>query len=324
MVSVIVGSGGQHPLTKVSRSELVDRCRSGPHTLAFVSSRHADIPFYEVVPDCASGSGELGNVTFAGDPPTMTPTLLWGRGEMSISTLIVIPTFNEAENIASLVAAIRRVLPDAELLIVDDASPDGTGGIARGLARDDIRVHLIERPGKLGLGSAYLAGFRWGLARGYQRFFEIDADFSHDPKYLPAFVAALDAGADVVIGSRNVPGGKIVGWGPLRYLISKGGSVYSRLVLGIRVRDVTTGFKAYTRRALELITADEIDSNGYAFQVETTYRAHCQGLDIVELPIVFVDRRVGRSKMTHREVLEAMLGVWSMRRAARAARGERN
>jgi len=241
---------------------------------------------------------------------------------MSIPTLVVVPTFNEAENIARLIAAIRAVLREADVLIVDDASPDGTAGIAAGAALTDAGVHLVERPGKLGLGSAYLVGFRWGLARGYQRFFQLDADFSHDPKYLPAFVAALDAGADVVVGSRNVPGGKIVGWGPLRYLISKGGSAFSRLALGLRVRDVTTGFKAYTRRALELIAIDEIASNGYAFQVETTYRAHCQDLHIVELPIVFIDRRVGRSKMTRHEVLEAMLRVWSMRRVARARSAE--
>ena len=159
-----------------------------------------------------------------------------------------------------------------------------------------------------------MAGFRWGLERGYERFFEMDADFSHDPKYLPAFVAALDAGADVVVGSRNVPGGSVVGWGPLRHLISKGGSLYSQLLLGVGIRDLTTGFKAYTRRALELLDIDAVRSNGYAFQIETTYRALQQGLRVVELPIVFVDRRVGESKMSLRDVLEAVTGVIRMRR----------
>jgi dolichol-phosphate mannosyltransferase len=141
----------------------------------------------------------------------------------------------------------------------------------------------------------------------------MDADFSHDPAYLPAFVAALDAGADVVAGSRNVAGGGVVGWGPLRHLLSKGGSLYSRLILGSKVRDMTTGFKAYTRRALELVDITGLRSNGYAFQVETTYRAQQRGLRIVEIPIRFVDRRVGQSKMTRHEIIEAISGVWRMR-----------
>jgi dolichol-phosphate mannosyltransferase len=232
---------------------------------------------------------------------------------MSIATLIVIPTYNEAENIARLVRAVRQALPTADLLIVDDGSPDGTSGIVEALARDDDRVQLLRRAAKLGLGSAYVAAFAWGLVRGYQRFFEMDADFSHDPRLLPAFVAALDAGAEVVVGSRNVPGGAVRGWGPLRHLLSKGGSLYARFVLQSPVRDMTTGFKAYTRRALELIDIKALRSNGYAFQVETTYRALQHGLRLVEIPIVFVDRRVGRSKMSSRDVLEAVVGVARMR-----------
>ena len=225
-------------------------------------------------------------------------------------TLIVIPTFNEAENLERLVAALGASLPNADVLVVDDASPDGTGKLA-----DALGVHVLHRPAKLGLGSAYVAGFAWGLQRGYARFFEMDADFSHDPGSLPAFVAALDAGADVVVGSRSVPGGGVVGWGVGRHMLSKGGSLYSRLVLGVGVRDMTTGFKAYTRAALECIDIASIRSNGYAFQIETTYRALKSGLRVVEVPIVFVDRRVGRSKMTGRDVLEAVLGVPRMRRA---------
>jgi dolichol-phosphate mannosyltransferase len=145
---------------------------------------------------------------------------------MSLATLIVVPTFNEAENIAELVRAVRAHLPAAHLLVVDDASPDGTAAIVKELIGKDEQVHLLERPGKLGIGSAYVAGFGWGLERGYERFFEMDADLSHDPRALPALVAALDAGADVVVGSRGVPGGGVRGWGPLRHALSKGGSLY--------------------------------------------------------------------------------------------------
>lgn len=232
---------------------------------------------------------------------------------MTAATLIVVPTFNEAQNIAELVVAARASLPYAHLLVIDDASPDGTADIVKRVAVNDERVHLLQRTAKLGLGSAYVAGFAWGLERGYQRFFEMDADFSHDPKDLPAFVAALDAGADVVVGSRSVPGGGVEGWGPLRHALSKGGSLYSRLVLGVKLRDLTTGFKAYSRRALELIDMATLRSNGYAFQIETSYRALRRGLSVVEIPIVFVDRRVGQSKMTSQEVWGAVLGVWLMR-----------
>jgi dolichol-phosphate mannosyltransferase len=238
---------------------------------------------------------------------------------LTAATLIVVPTYNEAENIARLVAAVRASFPTAHLLVVDDASPDGTAAIVKRLTAQDDQVHLLERPGKLGLGSAYVAGFGWGLERGYQRFFEMDADFSHDPQDLPAFEAALDAGADVVVGSRGVPGGGIRGWGPLRYALSKGGSLYSRLVLGVGLRDLTTGFKAYSRRALEQIDVATLRSNGYAFQIETSYRALRQQLRVVEIPIVFVDRRVGKSKMTFQEVWGGVAGVWLMR-----GRGKRN
>jgi dolichol-phosphate mannosyltransferase len=237
---------------------------------------------------------------------------------MPPKTLIVIPTFNEANNIAPLLAAIGEELPAAHVLVVDDHSPDGTAAVVRTSAANDERVHLLERPRKLGLGSAYIAGFGWGLEREYERFFEMDADFSHDPRLLPAFVAALDAGADVVAGSRNVPGGAIEGWGPLRYLLSKGGSLYARCILQLAVRDLTTGYKAYTRRALEQIGIGSLRSNGYAFQIETSYRAVVRGLELVEIPIRFVDRRAGHSKMTIDEVAEAAVGVWRMRLGRRA------
>ena len=237
-----------------------------------------------------------------------------GSAAMSRATLVVIPTFNEAENLAPLVGQVLAALPEAQVLVVDDASPDGTADVARALAARDARVHVLARPAKTGLGSAYVAGLSWGLARDFERFFEMDADFSHDPSYLSSFIVALDAGADVVVGSRNVKGGAVQGWGVLRHLLSKGGSLFSRLVLGSQVRDMTTGFKAYTRRALEQIQIERICSNGYAFQIETTHRALKQGLRVVEIPIVFVDRRVGASKMTRRDIVEAVWSVWRMRR----------
>jgi dolichol-phosphate mannosyltransferase len=232
---------------------------------------------------------------------------------MLIATLVVVPTFNEADNVVGLIACIRAALPSAEVLIVDDASPDGTAARVREAAGIDPHLHLLERSEKLGLGSAYVAAFAWGLARGFDRFVQMDADFSHSPDYLPALMASMDAGADVVVGSRNVKGGAIQGWGPLRHLLSKGGSWYSRLVLSASVRDMTSGFKAYTRRALELIDIRQVGSNGYAFQIETTYRALRRGLKVQELPIVFVDRRAGASKMSLHEVSEAVWAVWRMR-----------
>jgi dolichol-phosphate mannosyltransferase len=230
-------------------------------------------------------------------------------------TLIVVPTFNEAHDLPALLQAVVAALPGASILVVDDASDDGTGDIAAEAAQLDARVNVLRRPTKLGLGTAYVDGFRWGLARDFQRFVEMDADFSHDPRYLPSFMAQLDAGADVVVGSRNVPGGAIAGWGPLRHALSKGGSAYARRVLRVGVRDLTTGFKAYTRRAVQRILDDGITSNGYAFQIETTYRALCAGLRVVEVPIVFIDRRVGHSKMTWREITEAVTAVWRLRRS---------
>jgi dolichol-phosphate mannosyltransferase len=233
---------------------------------------------------------------------------------MTVATLVVVPTFNEAENIEQLLGAVLHALPGAHTLVVDDASADGTGQLVDRLARARPAVHVLHRPAKLGLGTAYVDGFCWGLQRGYQRFFQMDADFSHDPKYLPAFMDALAAGAEVVLGSRNVAGGSVQGWGPLRHLLSKGGSLYARLLLGVSVRDMTTGFKAYTREALERLDIRSIRSNGYAFQIETTYRAVRLGLRVVEVPIVFVDRRAGQSKMGRSDVQEAIMGVWGMRR----------
>jgi dolichol-phosphate mannosyltransferase len=236
--------------------------------------------------------------------------------------LIVTPTYNERDNLAEFLAAVHAAAPAAHVLVVDDASPDGTGALGDTLAAADEagRVAVLHRPGKLGLGTAYVDGFRHGLAHGYDVVFEMDADLSHDPAYLPRFLEAVAAGADVVTGSRNVPGGGVEGWGLERHVLSKGGSLYARTILGVGVRDLTTGFKAYTRRALEVLDLGTLRSNGYSFQIETTYRALRKGLHVVEVPIVFVDRRAGRSKMSRRIFAEAILEVWRLRADAALGR----
>ncbi len=221
--------------------------------------------------------------------------------------LVITPTYNERENLEPFVEAVHRVAPTADVLVVDDASPDGTGKIADAIALRDPRVTVLHRPGKLGLGTAYLDAFAIGLAGPYDVFVEMDTDFSHDPAYLPDFLAEIARGADIVTGSRNIPGGAVEGWGIARHLISKGGSLYARTVLGIGVRDLTTGYKAFTRHALESLALATVRSEGYAFQVELTYRAVLRGLTVREIPIVFVDRRAGKSKMSRRIFVEAAL-----------------
>jgi dolichol-phosphate mannosyltransferase len=213
-------------------------------------------------------------------------------------SLLITPTYNEADNLPRLVEAVRAALPDADLLVVDDHSPDGTGQIADALAQKDAHVRVMHRPGKLGLGTAYVEAFKKGLSEGYDRFFEMDADLSHDVRYLPEFERALDVGYDVVIGSRNIRGGSIEGWGFGRHFVSKGGSLYARSILGLPIKDLTSGYKAFSRRALEAIDLGTVHSNGYSFQIEMTYRAVRKGLRVKEVPIVFVDRRAGRSKMS--------------------------
>jgi dolichol-phosphate mannosyltransferase len=234
-------------------------------------------------------------------------------------TLVVTPTYNERDNLPRFVEAVRGALPDADVLVVDDNSPDGTGGLADALAAKDAQVHVRHRAGKMGLGTAYIEAFTHGLSEGYDRFFEMDADLSHDVRYLPAFVHALDDGADLVIGSRNIPGGGVEGWGPGRHFISKGGSLYSRAILGLPVRDLTSGYKAFSRRALQAIDLGAVHSNGYSFQIEMTYRVIRRGMRVTEVPIVFVDRTLGRSKMSRKIFVEAIGMVWKLR--LDAARG---
>jgi dolichol-phosphate mannosyltransferase len=245
--------------------------------------------------------------------PLRSPLRACPAPALGAGSLIVVPTYNELSNLPALVEAVLRAAPGAQVLVVDDASPDGTGALADALAARNERVHVLHRAAKLGLGTAYVAGFRWGLARQFQYFFEMDADFSHDPGQLLRFFAALDAGAEVVIGSRNVRGGAVFGWGVGRLFLSKGGSAYSRAVLGVATRDLTTGYKAFTRRALERLRLELVRSNGYAFQIEMTFRALCAGMQVVEVPITFVDRRVGQSKMDQRIFLEAISVVWRLR-----------
>jgi dolichol-phosphate mannosyltransferase len=232
---------------------------------------------------------------------------------MAPRTLIITPTYNERDNLPRFVDTLLQVVPQAHILVVDDASPDGTGAVADAIAARDDRVRVLHRPGKLGLGTAYVAGFQQALAGDYDVIFEMDADLSHDPRHVPAFLEAIQSGADVVTGSRNVPGGGVEGWGLGRHLLSKGGSLYARVLLGAPVRDLTTGFKAYTRDALNAIDPGSIRSNGYSFQIETTYRALRKGLRVVEVPIVFVDRRAGKSKMSRRIFAEAIVEVWRLR-----------
>jgi dolichol-phosphate mannosyltransferase len=228
--------------------------------------------------------------------------------------LVCLPTYDEAENVGPITEAILAATPEVDVLVIDDNSPDGTGKLADAIAAREPRVKVLHRKGKEGLGKAYLAGFAWALERGYERILEMDADFSHDPKYLPGMLAASQE-ADLVLGSRAVPGGGTVNWGILRKIISRGGSLYARTILGIPVRDVTGGFKCFRRKVLESIDLPTVECSGYAFQIELTYRTLVKGFKVKEIPIVFVDRRVGQSKMSRRIVLEALRKVWSIRRS---------
>jgi dolichol-phosphate mannosyltransferase len=228
-------------------------------------------------------------------------------------TLIVVPTYNERDNVESIAARLLEALPVADVLFVDDNSPDGTGEVLDQLAAKQPRIHVLHRAGKLGLGTAYIAGFQWGMERGYEYLFEMDADGSHDPKYLPGMLALAEDGADVVVGSRYVPGGGTVNWGLGRKIISRGGGLYARTILGIDVRDVTAGFVCWRRNALEQIDLTTVGSNGYSFQIEMKYRALRRGMRLVETPIQFIDRRVGQSKMSRAIFAEAMLKVWALR-----------
>jgi dolichol-phosphate mannosyltransferase len=236
---------------------------------------------------------------------------------------LIIPTYNEAVNLERIVTAARAELARAaagsfRILIVDDNSPDGTGAIADSLAQAGDDLEVLHRPGKAGLGQAYLAGFDLALRNGAQLVIEMDADFSHDPRYLPALLKAARS-ADLVLGSRYVPGGGVRDWGLVRQLVSRGGGIYARAVLGVNINDLTGGFKCIHRRVLEAIDLPSVRAEGYVFQIEVTYRAVLAGFTVREIPIVFADRTAGKSKMSSRIALEAMLLVPRIRREAAAA-----
>ena len=230
-----------------------------------------------------------------------------------MKTLIVTPTYDERDNLAPFMDGVFEVVPDAHVLVVDDNSPDGTGALADRIAERDSRVHVMHRAGKMGLGSAYLEGFGWALERDYDLVFEMDTDLSHDPRYLPDFLAAFEGGADLVIGSRNVRGGGVEGWGLGRHILSKGGSLYSRTILGLDVRDLTSGYKGFRREVLQGIDLQQVESEGYSFQVELTYRAIRRGFQVAEVPIIFVDRRAGQSKMSRKIFAEAVMMMPKLR-----------
>jgi dolichol-phosphate mannosyltransferase len=230
--------------------------------------------------------------------------------------VVLLPTYNERDNVPRIVPAILAAAP-VDVCVVDDNSPDGTGRLADELARADARVKVLHRPSKQGLGKAYLDGFRWALAQGYERILEMDADFSHPPRYLPDFLRLAET-HDLVLGSRWVKGGGTERWPLSRQLISRGGSLYARLWLGVGIRDLTGGFKCFRREVLEAVDLDAVRTSGYAFQIEMTYRAMKKGFRVVETPIVFVERDTGVSKMSRRIVIEAVLTVPRLRLEVRA------
>jgi len=229
--------------------------------------------------------------------------------------LVVLPTYNEVMNVESMLRALRTIVPDAHVLVVDDASPDGTATKVREVADELGQILVLGRDSKDGLGGAYRAGFAWGLAQGYDTFVEIDCDFSHDPAALPTLLAAA-VDHDVVIGSRYVPGGRIPQWKLARRLLSRGGNQYASRMLRLHVADSTSGYRVYSRAALQSIDFESVSAEGYGFQIEMTYRARCAGARIVEVPISFSDRRLGSSKMSSSIVYEALWLVtkWALRR----------
>lgn len=232
---------------------------------------------------------------------------------MSQRALVIIPTYNESKNLPAIVPLVLEKDPRLEVLVIDDNSPDGTGKIADELAAASPRVHVVHRPGKQGLGTAYRHGFRWALERDFEYVFEMDADFSHDPKHLPEFLAAAEH-ADLVLGSRYLDGRvTVVNWPMPRLVLSYGANIYARLITGLKVWDATGGFKCFRRRVLEAIDLDAVHSNGYSFQIEMNLRAVRRGFRITEIPIVFVDRTEGQSKMSGAIIREAIWMVWRLR-----------
>ena len=234
---------------------------------------------------------------------------------------VIIPTYNERDNIELITSRVRSAVPDAHLLVVDDNSPDGTGEIADKLALGDSHVHVLHRAGKAGLGAAYIAGFRWALEQGYAALVEMDADGSHQPEELPRLLAAL-AEADLVLGSRYVPGGAVLNWPRSRELLSRAGNTYARLMLGLKLQDATGGYRVFRASTLRRIGLDDVDSQGYCFQIDLARRTIAAGLTITEVPITFEERQRGASKMSRKIVLEALWRVtgWGVAARLRPAR----
>ncbi|OZM72932.1 dolichol-phosphate mannosyltransferase [Amycolatopsis antarctica] len=244
-----------------------------------------------------------------------------GRDDIE-PVLVVIPTYEERDNLGRILQRLHSALPGAHALVVDDGSPDGTGELADELAAEDERVHVMHRTEKAGLGAAYVAGFRWGLARDYATIIEMDADGSHAPEDLPRLLDAL-TDSDLTIGSRYVPGGSVVNWPKRREVLSRGANLYSKLALGVGINDITAGFRAYRREVLEKLPLDEIVSRGYCFQIDLAWRTVRSGFQVVEVPITFTEREIGESKMNGSIMWEAFVrvGLWGLRRRAEQIRG---
>lgn len=235
------------------------------------------------------------------------------RSNSKVKALVITPTYNEKANVPTLIERVLEQDPKIEMLFVDDHSPDGTGDLIESIAKENPRIHLLRRPGKMGLGTAYRDGFRWALARDYELIFEMDADFSHDPDHLPEFLSAAE-NADFVLGSRYLNGKvTVVNWPMSRLILSYGANIYARIVTGLKLWDATGGFKCFHRRVLESINLDAVRSNGYAFQIEMSFRAVKKGFKPIEIPIVFADRTEGESKMSGHIVREAIFMVWRLR-----------
>ena len=245
-------------------------------------------------------------------PRRVTP-MPKAHASANVKALVITPTYNERANVPTLIDRVLEQDSRIEMLFVDDNSPDGTGDLIDGIAKENPRIHLLRRPGKMGLGTAYRDGFRWALARDYELIFEMDADFSHDPDHLPEFLAAAEQ-ADFVLGSRYLNGKvTVVNWPMSRLMLSYGANIYARIVTGLRLWDATGGFKCFHRRVLESINLDDVRSNGYAFQIEMSFRATKKGFKPIEIPIVFADRTEGESKMSGHIVREAIFMVWRLR-----------
>ena len=253
---------------------------------------------------------------------TSSPGSTAGQAGPPGPVAVIVPTYNERDNIEIIASRVRGAVPDAHLLVVDDNSPDGTGEIADKLAREDSHVHVLHRAGKEGLGPAYIAGFRWALERGYEAIVEMDADGSHQPEELPKLLAAL-ADADLVLGSRYVPGGAVLNWARSRELLSRTANNYTRLILGLKLKDPTGGYRVFRASTLRHIGLDDVDSQGYCFQIDLARRTLGAGLTVTEVPITFVERERGASKMSKKIVIEALWRVtgWGITARLRPARG---